>query len=360
MHEAPRVRSLCTASGACTEAAYRRTETRFCWSVRRGPASPTWSCGFCPAALNWWRTIRWTSSAVLLPAGRTGWVAGSPRPGHRAPALPRPGAAGACRRTGRTRRPDADAGPPSRLVVPVVRIDAAAASAPERVALALDCAAGRVTPGCGSVRGMSSHERRDRHRPVRRRQGLDSAGAGGCRLRSGRQSAADHAGGDDRPRRAGSSWRSASMPAPAASTPRLCWTPSRRLRANPALRSNWSMPGPTKAPCCAATPKPAAAIRWHRKGWCADGIAAEIALTEPLREEADWWSIPPDLPIANLRRLIERHFGAGCRSGPDGGVADVVCLPQGPAAGSRSGIRCTLPAEPALRSHIAAKDGAGP
>ncbi len=46
------------------------------------------------------------------------------------------------------------------------------------------------------------------------------------------------------------------------------------------------------------------------QGVVADGIAAEIALTEPLREEADLVVDTSDLPIANLRRLIERHFGA--------------------------------------------------
>ncbi len=66
-----------------------------------------------------------------------------------------------------------------------------------------------------------------------------------------------------------------------------------------------------KAPCCVATPKPAGAIRWRRQGVVADGIAAEIALTEPLREHADLVVDTSGLPIANLRRLIERHFGAG-------------------------------------------------
>ena len=46
------------------------------------------------------------------------------------------------------------------------------------------------------------------------------------------------------------------------------------------------------------------------QGVVAEGIAAEIALTEPLREEADLVVDTTDLPIANLRRLIERHFGA--------------------------------------------------
>ena len=47
------------------------------------------------------------------------------------------------------------------------------------------------------------------------------------------------------------------------------------------------------------------------QGVVADGIAAEIALTEPLREHADLVVDTSGLPIAHLRRLIERHFGAG-------------------------------------------------
>ena len=50
------------------------------------------------------------------------------------------------------------------------------------------------------------------------------------------------------------------------------------------------------------------------QGAVADGIAAEIALTESLRVHADLLVDTSGLPIANLRRLIERHFGAG----PDG------------------------------------------
>jgi UPF0042 nucleotide-binding protein len=47
------------------------------------------------------------------------------------------------------------------------------------------------------------------------------------------------------------------------------------------------------------------------QGVVADGIAAEIVLTEPLRVHADLVVDTSGLPIANLRRLIERHFGAG-------------------------------------------------
>jgi UPF0042 nucleotide-binding protein len=45
-------------------------------------------------------------------------------------------------------------------------------------------------------------------------------------------------------------------------------------------------------------------------GVVADGIAAEIGLTEPLRDCADLVVDTTGLPIANLRRMIERQFGA--------------------------------------------------
>jgi UPF0042 nucleotide-binding protein len=45
------------------------------------------------------------------------------------------------------------------------------------------------------------------------------------------------------------------------------------------------------------------------QGVVAEGIAAELALTEPLRAHADLVVDTSDLPIASLRRLIERHFG---------------------------------------------------
>ncbi len=57
------------------------------------------------------------------------------------------------------------------------------------------------------------------------------------------------------------------------------------------------------------------------QGRVADGIAAEITLTEPLREHADLVVDTSGLPIANLRRLIERHFGAN-----DGQAQMVVSL----------------------------------
>jgi UPF0042 nucleotide-binding protein len=52
------------------------------------------------------------------------------------------------------------------------------------------------------------------------------------------------------------------------------------------------------------------------QGVVTDGIAAEVALTEPLREHADLVVDTSGLPIANLRRLVESHFGAGGHQAP--------------------------------------------
>lgn len=54
------------------------------------------------------------------------------------------------------------------------------------------------------------------------------------------------------------------------------------------------------------------------QGVVADGIAAEVATTESLRENADLVVDTSGLPIAHLRRVIERHFGA------DAGEAQLV------------------------------------
>jgi UPF0042 nucleotide-binding protein len=50
------------------------------------------------------------------------------------------------------------------------------------------------------------------------------------------------------------------------------------------------------------------------QGLVSDGIAAEIALTGGLRGGADLVLDTSDLPLAQLRRLIERHFGNGGES----------------------------------------------
>ncbi len=70
------------------------------------------------------------------------------------------------------------------------------------------------------------------------------------------------------------------------------------------------MPGPMKPPCCAAIPKAAAGIRWHRRDGFPTASLAEQAVTAGLRDGADLVVDTSELPLAALRRLIERHFGA--------------------------------------------------
>nr|WP_321984113.1 RNase adapter RapZ [uncultured Lichenicoccus sp.] len=48
-----------------------------------------------------------------------------------------------------------------------------------------------------------------------------------------------------------------------------------------------------------------------RGGGVADGIAAEIKLTAPLRSEADWVLDTSELPPPELRRLVEARFAGG-------------------------------------------------
>ena len=64
------------------------------------------------------------------------------------------------------------------------------------------------------------------------------------------------------------------------------------------------------------------------QGRVADGIAREEKLTAPLRSGADLVIDTSDLPLGSLRRLIERHFGAGsdAEETPAGGVIDLVRL----------------------------------
>ena len=50
------------------------------------------------------------------------------------------------------------------------------------------------------------------------------------------------------------------------------------------------------------------------QGRVSDGIAAETALTGSLREAADLVVDTSDLPLANLRRIVEQNFGAGADS----------------------------------------------
>lgn len=51
------------------------------------------------------------------------------------------------------------------------------------------------------------------------------------------------------------------------------------------------------------------------QGRVADGIRAEQAMTAPLRDRADLVIDTSDLPLGDLRRLIERHYGPDADSG---------------------------------------------
>ena len=92
-----------------------------------------------------------------------------------------------------------------------------------------------------------------------------------------------------------------------------------------------------------------------------DGIAQEEWLTAELKEVADWVVDTSDLAPRALRQLIEQQFGPGTgawAAGPEC-LPCFFRIPARLASGSRSGIRRPVFAEPPLRSHIEAKDGAG-
>ena len=89
-----------------------------------------------------------------------------------------------------------------------------------------------------------------------------------------------------------------------------------RLRANPGLRTElvyaWADENTLQQRYTESRRRHPLA----QDGRVADGIAAEQAVTAPLREGADLFIDTSELPIAALRRLIERHFG------PDSGDAE--------------------------------------
>ncbi|TLU71873.1 RNase adapter RapZ [Lichenicoccus roseus] len=55
-----------------------------------------------------------------------------------------------------------------------------------------------------------------------------------------------------------------------------------------------------------------------RGGAVSDGISAEIALTAPLRSEADWVLDTSELPPPELRRLVEARYAGGEAEGKQG------------------------------------------
>ena len=106
-------------------------------------------------------------------------------------------------------------------------------------------------------------------RPVRRRQGLRSCGAlEDIGLRGDRQPAAADDRGNGRPRRAGSGAPLAvgrGRPLPRLRRRGGAGDAGAAARQPGAAPGTVCSPGPTRPRCCAATPKPAAAIRWRRR-----------------------------------------------------------------------------------------------
>ena len=83
-----------------------------------------------------------------------------------------------------------------------------------------------------------------------------------------------------------------------------------RLRANPALRVHLVYAWADESTLLRRYTESRRRHPLAPEGRVVDGIAAETALTEGLRAAADMVVDTSDLPIARLRRIIERHFGA--------------------------------------------------
>ncbi len=145
-------------------------------------------------------------------------------------------------------------------------------------------------PGRGSVRGMTAERlaRGAGHRPVRRRQGVGAAGAGGPRLRGGGQPAAADARGDGE--RAASAELAIGIDARtrgfdaagAGGAGAAARQPGAAARAGLCL-------GRRNARCCAATPRRGGAIRWRRKaGWPTGSRARNSADCAAARAARTW------------------------------------------------------------------------
>ena len=84
-----------------------------------------------------------------------------------------------------------------------------------------------------------------------------------------------------------------------------------RLRANPALRPELVFAWADETTLLRRYTETRRRHPLAPQGRVADGIAREELLTAPLREAADLVIDTSELPLASLRRLIDRHFGAG-------------------------------------------------
>ena len=88
-----------------------------------------------------------------------------------------------------------------------------------------------------------------------------------------------------------------------------------RLRANPGLRVELVYAWADEATLLRRFTETRRRHPLVPQGRVSDGIASEQILTAPLREQADLVVDTSDLPLAGLRRLIEKHFGAGAAIG---------------------------------------------
>lgn len=94
-----------------------------------------------------------------------------------------------------------------------------------------------------------------------------------------------------------------------------------RLRANPALRPELVFAWAEEQVLLRRFTETRRRHPLAPNGRVVDGIAAEQTLTAPLRDAADMLVDTTDLPLAALRRLIERRFGPESGAEPQGGLA---------------------------------------
>jgi UPF0042 nucleotide-binding protein len=88
----------------------------------------------------------------------------------------------------------------------------------------------------------------------------------------------------------------------------------RRLRANPALRAELVYVWADQETLLRRYTESRRRHPLAPQGRVADGIAAEMALTAPLRDIADLTIDTSDLPLPALRRTVERHFDGDSQS----------------------------------------------
>ena len=93
-----------------------------------------------------------------------------------------------------------------------------------------------------------------------------------------------------------------------------------RLRCNPALRAELVYAAADRRTLLQRYSETRRRHPLAGAGRVADGIAVELAVTAPLRQAADLVLETSELPIGELRRLVERHFGAEPAGAGRGGM----------------------------------------